>query len=153
VDQKKNWPLICRAVGRPDLIDDARFNPMEVRLQNMEELIAIFDEAFAQHDMEYWTKTLDEHDIPYSCIASAEEAGEDPQMMANDVFVEVDHPKFGRFHTVNSPMELQGVDKVNPDPAPEMGQHTEALLAGLGYSDEEIQSLFACGAAVQKKDT
>jgi formyl-CoA transferase len=152
VDQKRNWPLICQAIGRPELIDDTRFNPIENRLQNMQALIAILDEAFAKHDMDYWARILDANDIPYARIASAEEVGEDPQLIANDAFVEVDHPQFGRLHTVNSPMDLEGVSKVKPGPAPEMGEHTEELLADLGLSDEEIGRLLARGAAVRKEE-
>lgn len=151
VDQKRNWPLICRAVGRPDLIDDHRFNPIEVRLQNMKELIVILDEAFAKHDIDHWTQVLEEYDVPYARIASAEEAGADPQMTANGVFVEVDDPRFGRYCTVNSPISIDGATKVKPRGAPEMGEHTEELLSALGYSGEEIQGLYRCGAAVAKK--
>lgn len=152
VDQKKHWPPICQAIGRPDLIDDDRFNSIEVRLQNMKELIAILDEAFAEHDLEYWAEVFDRHDIPYARIASGEEAGADPQMLANDVFVDVDDPRYGRFQTVNSPMSLDGAAKVKPSPAPGLGEHTEEVLSDLGYSSEEVQRLLQSGAAVQKKD-
>lgn len=152
VDQKRNWPLICKAVGRPDLIEDHRFNPIEARLQNMKQLIAILDEAFEKYDIDHWTRVLDEHDIPYARVVSAEEAGADPQMMANGVFVEVDDPRFGHYCTVSSPISLGGEIKVRPTGAPEMGEHTEALLSDLGYSDEEIRDLLRCGAAVPKKN-
>jgi formyl-CoA transferase len=152
VDQKKHWPLICQAVGRPDLIEDARFNPIEVRLQHMKELIAIFDEAFAKQNLDYWTRALDERDIPYAHIASTKEAGQDPQMMANGVFVTVDDPLHGPFQTVNSPMSLNGAEKVNPELAPGLGEHTQAVLSSLGYSDDDIAGMLASGAAVQMKD-
>lgn len=150
VDQKKHWPLICQAIGRPDLIDDNRFNPIEVRLQNMKELIAILDEAFAEHDLDYWAEAFDRHDIPYARVASSEEAGADPQMLANDVFVDVDDPRYGHFQTVSSPISLDGVPKVKPSPAPGLGEHTEEVLSELGYSDKEIQRFLGCGAAAQK---
>jgi len=60
-DYAKGWAPFCRAVGRPDLIDDPRFATIEVRVKNMPELIAIFDEIIAQQDLDYWIKTLTEH--------------------------------------------------------------------------------------------
>ncbi len=151
VDQKKNWPLICQAIGRPDLIDDNRFNPIEVRLKSMEDLIAIMDQAFAEHDMDYWTRMFEQYDVPYARIASTEEAAHDPQMAANDIFVDVDDPRVGPYQTVNSPFWLHGKTKAKPRPAPEAGEHTEEILSELGYSAEEIQQLLRCGAAVPKK--
>jgi crotonobetainyl-CoA:carnitine CoA-transferase CaiB-like acyl-CoA transferase len=82
-----------------------------VRVQHMSELIAIFDEAIAQHDLAYWDKVLTEHDIPFTFMRTYEEIADDPQMAATDVFVEVDHPRLGRFCTVDSPFQIQGERK------------------------------------------
>ncbi len=149
VDQKKHWPVFCRAIGRPDLLEDARFNPIEARLKNMTELIATLDEVFAQHNLDYWTETLDAHDIPFARVANNLEVGDDPQMTANAVFVELDLPGHGCVRTVNSPVELNEAAKVPPGPAPALGEHTMAVLTELGYSEDEIEQLLLSGAAMQ----
>jgi len=149
-DQEKDWAPFCKAMGRPDLLNDSRFARLEVRVQHMPELIALFDEAFAKHDLAHWCKVLTEHDIPHSPICSYEEIADDPQMAATDVFVEVDHPSFGRFRTVDSPMTVEGAAKTKPTAAPELGEHTRKILESLGHSEDDIQDLLGRGVAFQK---
>jgi formyl-CoA transferase len=145
----KHFPPFCRAVGREDLIDEPRFNTLEERNKHMPELTAIMDEVFAEHDLEYWQRAFEAHDVSYSLISDYTEVGADPQLAATGVFVELDHPRYGRFPTVNSPLTLDGQEKVTPGPAPELGEHTREVLAELGRSGEEIDDLLARGVAVQ----
>jgi formyl-CoA transferase len=148
----KHFPPFCRAVGREDLIDEPRFNTLEERNKHMPELTAIMDEVFAEHDLEYWQRAFEAHDVSYSLISDYTEVGADPQLAATGVFVELDHPRYGRFPTVNSPLTLDGQEKVTPGPAPELGEHTREVLAELGRSGEEIDDLLARGVAVQYSD-
>jgi crotonobetainyl-CoA:carnitine CoA-transferase CaiB-like acyl-CoA transferase len=144
-----HFPPFCRAAGRPDLIEDPRFAVLEERNAHMPELIAILDDVFAEQDVEYWQAAFEEHDVSYSLISDYEEVGSDPQLEVNRVFVELDHPKYGRLRTVNSPLSLDGEDKVTPRPAPELGEHTREVLSDLGYSSERIDDLLARGVALQ----
>jgi crotonobetainyl-CoA:carnitine CoA-transferase CaiB-like acyl-CoA transferase len=148
-DHEKDLAPFCQAVGRPDLIDNPLFATGDVRVKHMSELIAIFDEAFAQQDLAYWAKTLSEHDIPFTVISNYEEIDRDPQMAATGVFTEVDHPRYGRFRTVDSPFKIEGQEKVKPGGAPELGEHTEEVLRALGYPEERIQDFLDRGIAVQ----
>lgn len=150
-DQKKDWEPFCRAVGRPDLIDDPRFATVDVRVKHMSELIALFDEAFGRHDLAYWDKVLSEHDIPFTSIRNYEEIAGDPQMAATKVFTEVDHPRYGPFRTVDSPFKIEGQKKIKPGAAPELGEHTQEVLTALGYPEEKIKDLLHRGIAVQKQ--
>jgi crotonobetainyl-CoA:carnitine CoA-transferase CaiB-like acyl-CoA transferase len=149
-NQDKLWAPFCRAMGRSDLIDDPRFATMAVRVQHMSELIALFDEAFARHDLAYWDKTLTAYDIPFTTLRNYDEIASDPQMAAEGIFVEVDHPQYGRFRTVDSPFQVEGQKKVEPGPAPELGAHTEEVLTSLGYSPEEIREILERGIASKK---
>lgn len=149
-NQEKSWAPFCRAMGRPDLIDDPRFAAVEVRVQHMAELIALFDAAFAQQDLAYWEKTLTEYDIPYTSIHNYQEITDDPQMAAEGIFVEVDHPKYGRFRTIDSPFKVEGQEKVKPTAAPELGEHTLEILTDLGVSEEKARDLLRRGIAYQK---
>ncbi len=144
-DYAKDWGPFCRAVGRPDLIDDPRFATVEERVKNMPALIAIFDEAFAQHDLAHWTLTLTEHDIPFSPISIYEEIAADPQMAATNAFVDVNHPRYGHFRTVDSPFTIDGSEKVHAGAAPELGEHTRPILAEMGFPEEKIREFFEKG--------
>ncbi len=144
-DHEKGWAPFCRAMGRPDLINDPRFATIDVRVGNMAELIAIFDGIIAQQDLAYWVRVLTEHDIPFSPIFNYADVAKDPQMDAAGVFVEVEHPRFGRFRTIDSPFTVEGSSKVKPGPAPALGEHTRQVLAQMGYPEEKIQELLRKG--------
>jgi crotonobetainyl-CoA:carnitine CoA-transferase CaiB-like acyl-CoA transferase len=144
-DYAKGWAPFCHAVGRPDLIDDPRFATIDVRVKHMAELIKIFDGIIAQRDLSYWVKVLTEHDIPFSPISSYDEIAVDRQMAETNVFVDVDHPKYGHFRTVDSPFTIDGSEKVKAGAAPELGEHTRVVLTEMGYPDGKIEELFAKG--------
>ncbi len=141
-DHVKGWAPFCLAIARPDLIDDPRFATVQVRVEHMAELIGIIDQMIAQYDLAHWVRALTEYDIPFSTIPSSGEIANDPQMAATDVFVEVDHPRYGIFCTVNSPLTIEGSDKVKPRPAPGLGEHTRQILKDMGYPEEKIRELF-----------
>ena len=149
LEVERDWPALCRAVGRSELIEDSRFATLEARTKNMRELISILDEALAEHDLDYWRAALKEHDIPFGVLATYEEIADDGQMAANGVFVEYDHPEHGRIRSVNSPFMMEDAPKRRPEAAPELGQHTTEVLAELGYSATEISDLIERGAAAQ----
>jgi crotonobetainyl-CoA:carnitine CoA-transferase CaiB-like acyl-CoA transferase len=151
VNPGRLWPRFCRAAGRPELIDDPRFATPEGRRTHARELIAIFDEVFAAGEAAHWRARLEAEDIPFALLPSYPEVATDPQMAANGVFVTYDHPRWGRLTTVDSPFTLAGTPKVPPGPAPELGQHTREVLAGLGYSEAEIAAFLTRGVAGQSK--
>ena len=66
-------------------------------------------------------------------------------MEATNVFVDVDHPRFGHFRTIDSPFTVEGSEKVKAGAAPELGEHTKQILAEMGYPEDKIQTLFAKG--------
>jgi len=143
VDTRRDWPKVCRAIGRPELATDPRYATLEDRLKDgrMRELIRICDGIFASQPMPYWQRALEEADVPYSVVATLDEVVADKQMLANDVFVDIDDPVLGRVRTVDTPMQIEGHPKPARAPAPRLGEHTAAILAELGLGEQEIQSL------------
>jgi crotonobetainyl-CoA:carnitine CoA-transferase CaiB-like acyl-CoA transferase len=149
-DHEKLWVPFCQAIGRPELAIDPRFATIPVRVQHMSELIKIIDEVIAQQDAGYWFQQFVEYDIPHTALPTYEEIANDPQLAATGVFVDVDHPRFGKFRTVDSPMKVEGYEKVKPGPSPELGEHTREVLAAIGYSEKQIREMLDKGAATQK---
>ena len=133
---ERYWPRFCRAIGREDLEDDPRFHSIEARAENHLELYQIFKEAFGSKTLEEWKPLL--ADIPYAWDRTLLEVIDDPQARANDFFVPIDHPIYGRMEVIANPIKLSGTPATIRTPAPEFSQHTEEVLLEHGYTWEQI---------------
>src|SRR5262249_12629183 len=101
------WPDFARAVGRPELVDDERFDSMLHRGANAAALIAILDEAFAARTSEEWVKHLDQAgDFIFTLVNGLNDLPDDPQIRANGLIAEVDHPAHGKTAMLNLPVGL-----------------------------------------------
>ena len=141
VDQKKDWPNLCRALGLDGEVNDPRFATPEARSRHTEELVATIDEAIAKKDLAEWTELFGEYDLVWTPVPTLQQLISDPQLEANGVFVDVEGPVSGHLRTVNSPIEIEGIGKRRPTPAPEVGEHTLEILRELGYPDATIRTL------------
>ncbi len=143
VDSQRDWPKLCRAIGRADLIDDPRYATLALRTQEgrMRELIQICDLVFASQPIDHWKRVLEEHDLPYSIVANYDDVVGDKQLAANGVFLEIDDPELGRVRTVDSPLSIESHPKVARKSAPRIGEHTREILAEIGLASTEIDAL------------
>ena len=133
-----HWPGLCRAMGRPDLEKDPRFDTMHNRTDNSEELIRIMDEVFATKDMSAWEKSFRQNGVIYGRIATPDEVVNDPQAHANGFFTEIDHPTAGRMKYVTMPVDFRQNPASVRTASPEVGQHNEEILLSMGYGWEDI---------------
>lgn len=139
------WADLCRVLGRPELAADERFARLQVRAANARECVAILDQVFAEKPCAEWMEILRTGgDFIFTCVNSVDELPDDPQVVANRYVADFDHPAFGTIKTVGVPVRLSRTPGSVRLPAPEFGQHTEEVLAGLlGYSWEQIDALRA----------
>jgi formyl-CoA transferase len=140
----KDWPNLCRALSREDLIDDERFRTPELRRTNTTALVEIIDEVVAQKDMAEWAVIFRRFDLTWALTQTNEQAANDRQMEANGVFADI----APGMRTISSPLLMEGVEKVKPSMAPRVGEHTDEILRGLRYSQPEIDDLLQRGAAM-----
>ena len=133
---------ICEVLGLPDLSQDERFNTWEkVSYEHADELEAMFAERLRTKTRDEWIKLLEEKDILCGPVYTHEEAFSDPQVLHNEMVIEFDHPRAGKVRTVGMPIKFSKTPGKVRIPPPLLGQHTDEVLAMVGYSNEQIQQL------------
>lgn len=143
-----DWDAICKAIGQPKMIENPRFKSSRDRRANGTELVDILDAAFAQHDLEYWTKALDEQDMVWAPMMPPADVAADPQAEAAGAFFEVpENDGSGTFRAPASPIRFggEGEDAHPRGPSPDLGQHTLDVLKEFGYSEADIAGLQKSG--------
>jgi crotonobetainyl-CoA:carnitine CoA-transferase CaiB-like acyl-CoA transferase len=137
------WKDFCTAIGRPDLIDDARFSEMRTRGKHAVELIEILDGVFATKPRDDWMRVLKAGgDFIFTIVNAVNDLPDDPQVMANEYLVSHEIPGLGATRMIGMPVKLSQTPGEPRGHAPELGEHTETLMTELlGYSWEEVARL------------
>lgn len=138
---ERYWPKVCRALGLDDIITDPMFDSIEARSRKAAELVALFDSTFARKTREEWLQILNEAECICTPVQTPSEVSNDPQAMANNYFVEYDHPKHGMTKMVGFPWDFSETPAGCSRPAPELGEHSEEILREIGYTPEQIAEL------------
>ncbi len=139
------WPRFCAAVDKPEWVDDPRLATIESRSANMPYVTELLDGVMATRTLAAWGDLFDEVGFIWAPAATVAEFANDPHAAALGLFPEVEHPTAGPLRTVGIPLRIKGADIGPRGPAPQVGQHTQEVLTGLGMSDEEIEALVADG--------
>jgi len=143
LNEERQWPALARCLGREDLVNDIRFATKADRHARSLELIAIFDQIFATRELAEWRTALDGNGLVFGVVGILNDIPTDQQMIDNDVLVPYDN---GTMLTINSPIWVDGCEKVKPKRAPEVGEHSEDILREAGYDEAAIRGLKASGA-------
>ena len=142
------WASFCDAVDRQQWIIDDRFATNNARTENID---ALTNEAlgplFAERTAEEWITILKRARVPHARINTIDKVMAHPQVNARNMIVDVDDPVAGMVKIAGNPIKMSSFeDETSRPPIPELGEHTDEVLAGLGLSPEEIQSLKESGA-------
>jgi formyl-CoA transferase len=146
VNEDKQVPLFLRAIGHPEGADDPRFHDSPSRHAHAAEIVALLDKIFATRPLAEWRELLDAAGLTYGVVQTLEESARDPQLIAEGVLVPVDDGSAEPYLTIDSPVRLDQEQKVRPRPAPELGEHTDAVLSELGFDAAGIADLRSVGA-------
>jgi formyl-CoA transferase len=144
ITQAAVWPAVCKVIGEPGWINDEAYATPAARLLHLKPIFA---------RIEKWTMTktkfeameiLNKYDIPCGPILSMKEIAEEPSLRETGTIVEVDHPTRGKYLTVGNPIKLSD-SPTEVTRSPLLGEHTEEVLAQLGYSADQVAQLRAEG--------
>ncbi|HJX60304.1 MAG TPA: CoA transferase [Thermodesulfobacteriota bacterium] len=138
LDPDRYWPRICKALGIEELENDPRFTGIEARGRNATELVAILDQRFATRIREEWITILRKEDCIFTPVQTPLEVSTDPQANANNYFISVDHPVWGKTRMVGFPWDFSETPASWRREAPAFGQHTDEVLSNLGYPKDQI---------------
>ncbi|MFF2587282.1 CaiB/BaiF CoA transferase family protein [Peribacillus butanolivorans] len=123
---------------RPDLAEQVQFKRNENRLLNKEELIPIVEDLLKRKTKKEWKVLLDDAGIPNGPINTIAEMLEDPQIKARDMLVNMEHPTVENLRVTGSPLKLSKTPVTMRKHPPLYGEHTDSILAGIGYKPDEI---------------
>ncbi|MCY4730021.1 CoA transferase [Natronomonas gomsonensis] len=135
------WPRFCKAMDRPDLVADERFETNADRVENRDDLDAIIEAEISAYTTADMLKLLDEHGVPASDVKEMAEVFDNPQVQARGMYRTISHPTAGEVEMPGSPMHFSRTPTSIRQYPPALGEQTEAILRELGYSSEEIERL------------
>ncbi|MCM2346324.1 CaiB/BaiF CoA transferase family protein [Acidovorax soli] len=142
-NKQEQFEAVCQVVGRPELITDARFSERQARLQHRFELKAALEEAMAMKSTDEWWTLFNQAGVPAGPVYSVPQALEHPQVAERGMVGRFDNvPGVGRdIRLVRTGFKVNGqAPRVDSAP-PTLGQHSDEILAELGYSPLEIEAL------------
>ena len=135
------WKRLCPAVGRPDLLTRAEFEGGANRAKNRKALNAELNAALLSKKSEEWISVLNAAGVPCGPIYSMDQVFADPQVQHLQAAATVKHPVLGDIRVVNQAVGLSRTPATMVSATPEIGQHTDEVLAEVGYSANEIAAL------------
>lgn len=127
---------MCAALDLPELADDPRFATLASRMGNVADFVGVVGSRMAERSAQLTRAEAEErflrHDAPAGLVNRVEELHDDPQVAANELLEEHDHPVAGRLRMPRPPVRFSGTPSAVGRPAPGLGEHTDEILAELG---------------------
>ena len=143
---EKFWSGFCRAIERPALIADPRFDSNRQRVAHRADLIPVLEAIFPARPTAEWLGRLQQEGVPAAPIQRVDEVLGDPQVLHREMVVDLDHPTLGTVKTLGTPIRPAGAAALRPAPPPGLGEDTDAILGGLlGYPADRVAALRATG--------
>jgi formyl-CoA transferase len=129
---------LCDALEQPEWTRDSRFADDTRRVRNRSILASLIESVTVLHPRAHWIRRFEAVGLPCGPINTYSQVFEDPQILARQMVVEVDHPTLGHLRTLGAPVKMSETPAVTRRRAPLLGEHTREVLREAGYSEAEI---------------
>jgi crotonobetainyl-CoA:carnitine CoA-transferase CaiB-like acyl-CoA transferase len=142
----ERWTKLCALLGLPRLATDPRFATSPLRVANRGALVEILTAVLKTRTTEEWLPLLRAADILCARVASYEDLARHPQLEANGMLAQVEHPLHGTIRMPGFPVDSAQANAQAHRAAPSCGEHTRQVLRASGFDDGEIEALLGAGA-------
>jgi crotonobetainyl-CoA:carnitine CoA-transferase CaiB-like acyl-CoA transferase len=145
VGNESLWQRFCAGMEMEALATDPRFATNRDRLANYDALKAVLDERFRGAPRDEWIARLGAAGVPCGAVRDVGEVLSDPQLHARDMIANLMHPTAGAIRVMGTPMKLSATPGSLRLPPPLLGQHTDGVLAELGYDHAAVAAMRTAG--------
>ncbi|QWD95913.1 formyl-CoA transferase [Polynucleobacter sp. MG-6-Vaara-E2] len=139
------WEPITKALGKPEWATDPAYMTAEARQDKIFDIFATIEDWLKDKTKYEAVDILRKFDIPCAPVLSMKELAASPDLRKSGSIVEVDHKVRGKYLTIGSPIKFSDLE-IEVKPSPVLGEHTDEVLADLGYSKDDIAKLHAAKA-------
>lgn len=140
VRTEEMFDALLLALGCVEWLADERFATAEDRLQHAETLTGMLRERIREGTAQEWLTAFAEQGVPAALVAEFQDLPDDPQILTNDMAV-APLDDVGMSRVIRDPINVEGAARVGVRRAPDLGEHTDEILAGLGFTPADLQRL------------
>ena len=137
----RTFQRLCDALEHPEWLTDPDYVDNACRVMHRAALAARIEAVMVRHPRDHWLALLERHGVPSGPINTYADVMADPHVLARELVVDTEHPTLGRIKTLGTPVKLSDTPLTPGRPAPLLGQHTDEVLGGAGFSADEIASM------------
>lgn len=141
IQYNKWFPKFCKVIEREDLIEEKKFNTITAVVDCVEELVSLVEKEMLKKNLDEWSVRLEEADLPFEKLQSLEDILECEQAWENKYLFKTKYSNGNEGILVDSPIRFQNMGIKEYESAPKLGEHSEEILAKVGYSEGEIAEL------------
>lgn len=146
--RRADWIKLAQACERPEWIDDPRFLTSEGLELHKPERLELTQQALRERGTAEWIARLEAHDVPCAPVLTRREMIRHPQVIANGILTETNHPRAGRLRQARNAARFSETPAEHRRGGPELGEQTREILAEIGYAPAELEALITAGAAI-----